>query len=68
MAKNKNEIRIFGKEFVKNNKNICKIEIKGKEQELQEKYRTNNYNILEIKLIGIKDITDMSYIFMVVHL
>ena len=35
-TKNKNKIKIFGKEFVKNNKGKCKIIYGGKEFELQE--------------------------------
>jgi len=38
---NEKEIRIFGDEFVKNNKiNNCKIEYEGEEIELQEKLKT----------------------------
>ena len=32
---NKEEINIFGSEFVKNNKNICKMEIDNKEYEIR---------------------------------
>ena len=31
-----NEIKIFGKEFVKHNKNICKMIIDNKEYEIKE--------------------------------
>jgi hypothetical protein len=34
----KKEIKLFGEDFVKNNKNNCKLIINGKEQELIEKY------------------------------
>ena len=63
--KKEGRIKIFGKEFVKNNKNKCKIIINNKETELIEKYniKDNNKNKLEIKLIGIDNITDMSYMF-----
>ena len=58
-------IRIFGENFVKNNRNICTIIIDEKENELMEKYNIKNYNKkkLEIKLININDVIDMSYMF-----
>ena len=61
----KNKIRIFGKDFVKNNKDKCKIIIDEKESELMEEYNIKNYhnNKLEIKLINIDEITDMSHMF-----
>ena len=65
--------KIFGKDFVKNNINNCKIIIKDEEMELIEYYiidhrefKNFNYkkkNILEIKLIGINKINDMSKMF-----
>ena len=57
--------RIFGSEFVKNNKNICKMIIDNKEYEITEKYKVKrkNNNKLEIKLKGIDNVTDMSYMF-----
>ena len=60
----KNNINIFGSEFVKNNKNICKMIIDNKEYEIKEKYNINNYNnnILKIKLNGINNVLNMSYI------
>ena len=62
-----NEIKIFGSKFVENNKNICKIIINGNEYELCEKININKNqlknNIFEIKLKGIKNVTDMSYMF-----
>ena len=63
---NKEEkIRIFGKNFVKNNKDICKLLIKGKEYELIEfiNGKNNNNEFIEIILKGIKNITDMSCMF-----
>ena len=39
---NKNEINIFGEEFVKNNKNLCKILYNNKEYELQNKFNSEN--------------------------
>ena len=37
-------INIFGSEFVKNNKNKCKMIIDNKEYEITEKYNIENYN------------------------
>ena len=59
--------KIFGERFVKNNKKICKIIINGKEEEICS-YLLNykNYIIkdkLEIKLRGIKNIIDSSFMF-----
>ena len=61
-------IKLFGKEFVKNNKNNCLLIINNKLYNLTDKY---NYsikegkieNILIIKLIERNNITDMSYMF-----
>ena len=61
MSKNK----LFGESFVRNNKNKCKIVIKGKEKKLVSFYdieRLEENEILEIKLNGIKNIKNMSYI------
>ena len=62
------DIIIFGEDFVKNNKNICKIILNEKEIELTTYLNINinqlkNNNILEIKLKGIKNITNMSSMF-----
>ena len=57
------KIRIFGKNFVKNNKNKCKIKIDEKEYELMEEINIKNEERIEIKLIEIYNITDMSYMF-----
>ena len=61
----KDKIKIFGKGFVINNKSICKIIYEDKEYELQEFFDTTNINkeILEIKLKGINEITDMAGLF-----
>ena len=61
----KNEIRIFGSNFVENNKNNCKMIIGDKEQEIAEEYhiKSNNNNKLKIKLKGINIVTNMSYMF-----
>ena len=62
-----NKIKIFGKNFVNNNKNKCKILCNNKIYELNEYFDISNYsnknNILEIKLQGINNITDASYMF-----
>ena len=61
-----NGIRLFGQNFVKNNKNLCKVIIDNKEYDLCEYYSDKNLklkNIFEIKLKGIINITDMSYMF-----
>ena len=59
------DVKIFGKEFVKNNKNICKMIIDNKKYEITEYFNISKYNNnkLEIKLKGINNITDMSYMF-----
>ena len=58
-------IRIFGDKFVKKNKKLCKIIINGKEFDLKTNINKNQLNndILEIKLKGIKKITNMSHMF-----
>ena len=63
--KNKREgdyINIFGSNFVKNNKNICRLIIDNKEYEIKEKLNIKEYKnkLLNIKLKGINNITDMS--------
>ena len=49
------EIYIFGYDFVKNNKNKCKMIIDNIEYEITNKYNIKNYkyNRLNIKLKGI---------------
>ena len=63
--KEENNIRIFGSEFVKNNKNICKMIINNKEYEITEKYniKNNNNNKLKIILKGIDNVTNMKGMF-----
>ena len=60
-----NTINIFGGEFVKNNKSICKMIIDDEEYEIKEKLDITNFNknILKVKLKGIDNITNMSYMF-----
>ena len=59
------ETTIFGDEFVKHNKNNCRIIIDEKMYKLTSKFYTKNYNKKEltIKLKGIQNITDASYMF-----
>ena len=65
--KDSKEIRIFGDKFVENNKDKCKIIINGNEFDLTSHLDINenqlNNNIFEIKLKGIRNITNMSYMF-----
>ena len=62
---NKENIKIFCKKFVENNRNICKMIIDNKEYEISEKYNIKNYNKnkLEIKLKGINNVYNMSFMF-----
>jgi len=61
----KDLINIFGSNFVKNNKNICKMIIDNKEYKITEKYNVKSYNNnkLKIQIKGIDNVTDMSYMF-----
>ena len=61
-SKEKGKIKIFGYDFVKNNKDKCKIIYNNKEYELTE-YFNNIDNELKIKLKGITKITNMSCMF-----
>ena len=65
IKENQKEIKLLGKDFVKNNKDNCKIIILGNEMELKEIIELNNItnNILEIKLKGISNVNDMSGMF-----
>ena len=60
-----NIVKFFGKEFVDNNKKICKIIIDNHEYELKEKLNINNKDNEKfvIKLKGISNITNMSHMF-----
>ena len=63
---NENLIRIFGKDFVHNNKNNCKIVYEDMEYDLQEFLSINNMqkkDKIEIKLKGINNIKNISNIF-----
>ena len=59
--------KLFGERFVKNNKNKCKIIINGKKEEiccyLSNYHEYLNEGKLEIKLIDIKNISDISFMF-----
>ena len=60
------EIRLFGDKFVENNKNICKIIIDNKEENLVtwKEIEPNTYiEFLEITLKGLTNVTNMSHIF-----
>ena len=57
-------IKIFDEEFIKNNKNICKIIYKEKEMELKERFDVSAENDkLIIKLKGINKITNANKMF-----
>ena len=58
--------KLFGEIFVRNNKNNCKIIINGKEKELVSFYdieKLEENETLEIKLKGINNIKNMSFMF-----
>ena len=59
--------KLFGKEFVKRYKDICKVIIEGEKQELKDNYSFKSFNstnnIFQIKLKGIKNVINMSHIF-----
>jgi len=58
------EFRIFGKNFVENNKNNFILFIDGKEEKLKETYKVKEENTkLNIKLIKINEPTDLSEMF-----
>ena len=65
---NIDSVSIFGRCFVENNKDICKILYEDKEYELKEKFNLNDINIpkdniLKIKLTNINKVTKMNCIF-----
>ena len=53
VSKNKNTIKLFGLNFIKNNKDKCKYIYENKEYELKEYLNIydNNIDEIEIKLI-----------------
>jgi len=62
---NQNNIRIFGSNFLKNNKNKCKMIINNKEYKITNEYKvkSNDNSKLQIKLKEIDNVTNMSYMF-----
>ena len=57
-------IRLFGEQFVKNNKNNCSLIINGERKDLIEEYKIPNIDThLYITLVKENEITDMSYMF-----
>ena len=64
---NQDEIRLFGKYFVENNKNKCILLIDGQQIELCETLKLNNNqknkNTLKVKLIENNNIISMNYMF-----
>ena len=64
---NNSKINIFGEDFVKNNKDKCKMIIEGHEREIDITLDTNQYvknkDILSIKLIEYKTIHNMACLF-----
>jgi len=65
ITKDDNDIKIFGSEFVENNNNIYKLIIDNKEYKITKNYKIkdDNKNILKIKLKGINNVTNMSFMF-----
>ena len=67
-VKNLKEVRLFSKDFVEKNKDHCKLIIEGIEEDLKEIHSFGyffgtNKETFEIKLKGISNITDLSYMF-----
>ena len=58
-----NKIKLFGEDFIKNNKDNCYLIINNKKQELTEYIEIKEQQKLEIKLYETKNITNMSYMF-----
>ena len=58
-------IQIFGDDFVRNNRDKCKMIIENKEYEIAEKYNVNNNNNNKLNIIlkGINNVTDMGRMF-----
>ena len=61
----KKSINLFGKNFVENNKRICRLFIEGQKYQLQESiyYENKNKETLTIILKGFNHVTDISYMF-----
>ena len=60
---NEDKIKIFDEDFIKNNKDKCKIIYEEKEYNLTEYFNAKNINKLEIKLKGINKVTNMKGMF-----
>ena len=67
IEENAQKVKILGEEFVKNNKENCKIVIDGEEKEINIEIELpenlKNKKLLEIKLIEYKTISDMMCMF-----
>ena len=62
----KKKLKLFSKQFIKNNKNFCKMRLDNHEYELLEEINVEKYiqnKTLEIKLYGISNVTNMSNMF-----
>ena len=59
------EVQLFNPNFIERNENKLKLIIDGKEQDLIDIYElsNNNKDILKVKLKGITNVTDMSWMF-----
>ena len=57
------KIKLFGEDFIKNNKDNCYLIINNKKQELTEYIEIKEQQKLEIKLYETKNITNMSGMF-----
>ena len=63
---NEERIKIFGKKFVENNKNICKVEFAEKEFQFQEYFNNKEYKLageIDIGLRNLNYVTNLSYMF-----
>jgi len=63
MDQSEKTIRIFGKNFVENNKNNCYLIIKNTKVDLCEEYKIEKDERLKITLVKDKPIKDMSHMF-----
>ena len=63
--KNEKEIKLFGFNFIDNNKDKCKLIYENKEYELKAYFsiKERNIELLEIKLNDINNVSDMSHMF-----
>ena len=65
---NNEKVKIFGREFIKKNKNKCKIIYKCKKKDLKEYLEDvdinyNHKDKIKIKIIFVKNIIDISFMF-----